>query len=149
MAAAGPAQSDIEWATPVLEARWRQLQQLIQQNMDKERRLQEQAARYGAQVGLDPSSIALLRFQALLELIWPADTAEGQDMRLRHDELVQEQVSRNLDALAQQLGQQLLAMRSQMPAAEMADLLSGKAPQQPPAGLARSGGPERRSRAPG
>lgn len=135
-------QSEIKWATPELEAQWRELAALIEANQAIEAELQEKAQRYGASVGMDPNGILVLRLQALLDLLWPVDTAEGQASRLQHDFIVQRQMKRNLDQMSVSLGQQLLAMGSMLPPEQLAAL---QQQSQMPAGLV-NGGPERRSR---
>lgn len=131
----------IQWKTPELALRFARLLQLTQANQQLEAEVHEIGRRYGGQAGMDPMAVLNLRFQLLIDIIWPIDTEEGQAARLQHDEAFQHAMTPILENAKQQIGMQALAMGAQIPPEQMNKLMEQ---QRLPAGLQPS--PERRTR---
>ena len=89
---------------PEQHAGFRRFRELQLQNQQAERDL---AARYGAE--LEQSSILGMRFQALLDVIWPKGTAKGETFRLQHDLAYQRTLAQQWEMLRVQVVQARLA----------------------------------------
>ncbi len=89
---------------PEQHAAFRRFRELQQQNQQDELEL---ASRYGAQ--LDPGSILGMRFQVLLDMIWPRGTAKGETSRLEHDLAYQRTLASQWEELRRRVAQARLA----------------------------------------
>jgi hypothetical protein len=102
-------------------ARHRQFLALQAQNRQREQMLGQ---RYG--VGVSPDSVTRLRFQVLVDMIWPEGTPEGARARLEHDMRFQGLLAEQWAGLEQQAMQARLAAGAQLSEEEQKVLLKAQ-----------------------
>ena len=143
----GPQQPPPEpkFKTPALAKRWEELKALMAANQKLQAEVNAKAHQYGGQFLIPPEQIDKLQFAALLDVLYPGDTAHGQKARLDLDFKVQERLAVMLEQAMAGIGQAALQAGSMLPPDQMEALL-----KQQSAGPGLGGGlslpPERRRR---